>query len=86
MAKIYGILETMMHVLVFFKWILELPQQVSPVTTLAKISIQLAISSTKYINLNKELARYNICCFTKNSSGFFLTVMRNLKVVAFVAK
>jgi hypothetical protein len=30
MAKIYGILETMMHVLVFFKWMLELPQQVSP--------------------------------------------------------
>ena len=68
MAKIYGISETMMHVLVFLQ--MDARTASAIITTLSKISIQLAISSTKYTNSNACSVQHLL--HLKNSSGLFL--------------
>ncbi|KAF9671102.1 hypothetical protein SADUNF_Sadunf12G0012500 [Salix dunnii] len=73
MAKIYGILKKMMHVLEFFKWMLENPQQLSP--PLIKSVSSKQFPAQKYTSFNKEFAQCNICCFTETSSDLFILLL-----------
>lgn len=63
MAKINGILETMMHVLVFLQMDARTASAIT--TTLSKISIQLAISTTKYTNSNRACSIQHLLLYKK---------------------
>ncbi|KAG6752684.1 hypothetical protein POTOM_042719 [Populus tomentosa] len=69
MAKIYGILEIMMHVLVFLR--MDARTASAIITTPSKISIQLAISSTKYTNSNRACSIQHLLLH-KNLFGLVL--------------